>query len=444
VSALLAGQKDLPPVKRLVVLPSSSLAGVPVEVLLGPQDGYTISYAPSGTLLAWLLAKRQATAPPTRNQPPSLLALADPVFPPAAAPPTSPYPDHGVLLTQVVPDSAADRAGLRKGDVLLKYGTRELNSREDLVAALQQAAPTPGAKEVLLAVWRDGKTLDLTLPPGRFGAGVDRRPAAQALKEDRKFAALLRSTRGGSFDPLPGTRREVRALVQALQTRDKDAAVTTLFGSDANEQRLAELLAGDKPAPFRYLHLATHSVADDRFALRSALILAQDKLPDPLEQVLHDKPVYDGRLTAAEVLQHWNLDAELVVLSACQSGRGKHEGGEGFVGFSQALLLAGARSVVVSLWKVDDTATALLMQRFYQNLLGSRTGLDQPMPKAEALHEAKQWLRELPAEQVQKLIEQLPPGERGERVKARAPAGSAKPYAHPHYWAAFILIGDPN
>jgi tetratricopeptide (TPR) repeat protein len=444
VSASLAGQGDLPPVKQLVVLPSPALAGVPLEVLLGARDNHTVSYAPSGTLLAWLLGKRQALPAATRNQSPTLLALADPVLPPAAAPPVGPYPDHGVLLTQVVPDSAADRAGLRKGDVLLKYGTRELNSPEDLVAAIQSFAQGPGAKEVHVAVWRDGKTLDLTMSPGQFAVRIDRRPAAQALKEDQEFAALLRSTRGGNFEPLPGTRREVRAVVQALQARDKDAAVTTLFGSDANEQRLAELLAGDKPAPCRYLHLATHGVADDRFALRSALILSQDKLPDPLEQVLHDRPVYDGRLTAAEVMQHWNLDAELVVLSACQSGRGKHEGGEGFVGFSQALLLAGARSVVLSLWKVDDNATALLMQRFYQNLLGSRTGLDQPMPKAEALGEAKLWLRELPAEQVQKLLEQLPSGERGERVKARAPAGSAKPYAHPHYWAAFILIGDPN
>jgi tetratricopeptide (TPR) repeat protein len=442
VSAVLARQTDLPPVKHLVVLPSP--AGVPLEVLLGPRDNCTVSYAPSGTLLAWLLTKRQAPPRAVRNQAPALLALADPVFPRVADPPVGPYPDHGVLLTQVVPDSAADRAGLRKGDVLLKYGTRELNSPEDLVAAIQSFAQGPGAKEVRVAVWRDSKTMDLTVAPGRLGAGMDRRPAPQGLKEDQEFAALLRSARGGGFDPLPGTRREVRAVVQALQARDKDAAVTTLFGSDANEQRLAELLAGDKPAPFRYIHLATHGLADDRFAMQSALILSQDKLPDPLEQVLHDKPVYDGRLTAGEVMQHWNLDAELVVLSACQSGRGKHEGGEGFVGFSQALLLAGARSVVLSLWKVDDTATALLMQRLYQNLLGSRTGLDQPMPKAEALREAKLWLRELPAEEVRKLIEQLPPGERGERVKARAPAGSVKPYAHPHCWAAFILIGDPN
>ena len=72
---------------------------------------------------------------------------------------------------------------------------------------------------------------------------------------------------------------------------------------------------------------------------------------------------------------------------------GKYEKGEGFVGFAQALILAGSRSVCLSLWKVDDTATALLMGRFYENLLGKREGLTRPMPKGVALAEAKAWLR---------------------------------------------------
>ena len=91
----------------------------------------------------------------------------------------------------------------------------------------------------------------------------------------------------------------------------------------------------------------------------------------------------------------WKLNAELVTLSACRSGLGRQSGGEGYLGFSQAFFLAGSPSVVLSLWKVDDAATALLMTRFYQNLLGRRDGLDQPLPKAEALGEAKQWLRGL-------------------------------------------------
>src|SRR5947209_3366965 len=104
------------------------------------------------------------------------------------------------------------------------------------------------------------------------------------------------------------------------------------------------------------------------------------------------RPIGGGRSTAGEVLATWRLRAELVVLSACETGVGRYGGGEGFVGLSQALLLAGTRSVVLSLWQVHDTATALLMTRFYQNILGKRDGLGKPMPKAVALREAKTWL----------------------------------------------------
>jgi CHAT domain-containing protein len=116
------------------------------------------------------------------------------------------------------------------------------------------------------------------------------------------------------------------------------------------------------------------------------------------------------------------------------------------LGFAQAFLLAGARSVCLTLWKVDDTATALLMDRFYQNLLGKRDGLDQPMPKAEALAEAKQWLRTLSREEAERLWDGMTSGvERGtgEPAIPLVPADD-HPYSHPRYWAAFVLIGDPE
>jgi CHAT domain-containing protein len=103
--------------------------------------------------------------------------------------------------------------------------------------------------------------------------------------------------------------------------------------------------------------------------------------------------VPDGRVTAEQIVRTWELDADLVVLSACEAGLGRSAGGEGYLGFTQALFAKGARSVVLSLWKVDDRATALLMKRFYQNLLGKRQDLNAAMPKAEALGEAKVWLR---------------------------------------------------
>jgi CHAT domain-containing protein len=323
----LGATTDLPAVRHLIILPSPRMAGIPAEALLAAraeqQPRYTISYAPSGTLFAWLQEKRkEAQARDKKGDAPRLLALGDPVF-------------------------------------------------------------------------------------------------AQ------------------SWPRLAGSGREVAAIARLFDQPDK------LLGSRASEQQLEELSASGRLQEYRYLHLATHGLLDPKIALHSALILSQDNLPDPLQQVLAGKRAYDGRLTAEQILRTWKLDAELVTLSACQTGLGKYEGGEGYLGFAQALFLAGGRSLVLSLWKVNDDATALLMTRFYENLLGKRKGLDKPLPKAEALREAKEWLRGLTAKEVDQALVQLPRGK--PRAKPAAPVSAAvHPYAHPYYWAAFILIGDPQ
>jgi CHAT domain-containing protein len=178
-------------------------------------------------------------------------------------------------------------------------------------------------------------------------------------------------------------------------------------------------------------------------------------LPDPQQQLLSGKPIYDGRLTAEEMLRSWHLNSELVTLSACQTALGKYERGEGFVGFAQALILCGSRSVCLSLWKVDDAATALLMQRFYTNLLGKREGLKGPMGKAAALRQAKEWLRSLSRAEALRVAAEVSQGvERGKgrprQTLLPAPPEPAlavkddRPYTHPYYWAAFVLIGDPD
>ncbi len=125
------------------------------------------------------------------------------------------------------------------------------------------------------------------------------------------------------------------------------------------------------------------------------------------------------------------------------------------MGFTQALLMSGARSVCLSLWKVDDTATGLLMMRFYANLLGRRSGLSGPMPKAEALREANAWLRGLSRAEMLAAAAELSGGiARGKDAPARQPADldpaasasgdTDRPYASPHFWAAFVLAGDPD
>jgi CHAT domain-containing protein len=267
---------------------------------------------------------------------------------------------------------------------------------------------------------------------------------------------MLVASRGGGedFEPLPGTRYEVEALARLFRSDDRPTRI--LLGADASEQELDRLASSGELRQFGFIHLAMHGVIDEDVPTRSAVILTQTGLPDPLEQVLHQKPVFDGRLLVREIQHGWELKAELVTLSACETALGREAGGEGFVGFTQALLMSGTRSVCLSLWKVDDTATSLLMQRFYANLLGRRPGLTAPMPKAEALREAKIWLRGLRRSEVLALTAEQSGGiERGKGTKARksgdvatstVPAGgdNDRPYEPPHFWAAFVLAGDPD
>jgi CHAT domain-containing protein len=106
--------------------------------------------------------------------------------------------------------------------------------------------------------------------------------------------------------------------------------------------------------------------------------------------------------------------------------------------------------VVLSQWKVDDAATTLLMVRFYRNLLGKREGLASPLPPGRALAEAQGWLRNLTFEQARARLDSLAPlwDRRGRGTIADAPRRGRKanlrPFAHPHYWSAFVLIGDPG
>jgi CHAT domain-containing protein/tetratricopeptide (TPR) repeat protein len=254
-----------------------------------------------------------------------------------------------------------------------------------------------------------------------------------------------RVDRGQDWSDLPGTKVEVARLSELFPF----GTATVLTDSDASEQRLRALQDSGELSKFRYLHIAAHGEANDAAAFQSALILSQDQ--SPTDEIAADATTFDGRLTAREILDTWTLDADLVTLSACESGLGHEGGGDGLLGFAQALLLAGSRSICLSLWKVDDTATALLMDRFYQNLLGKRPGLSAPMPKAEALAEAKQWLRDLPGDKAAQLSAQFAANvSRGAGRKTLPllppPVESADPtpYSHPRFWAAFVLIGDPD
>jgi CHAT domain-containing protein len=306
---------------------------------------------------------------------------------------------------------------------------------------------------VPIEVWRNGKTLgEMRLDPGKLGVVISDDSPAAAMRKHRELEQLADVRHGEKLQPLPGTRLEVAALA-ALLPKDR---VRSMLGSDASEQQLDAMAAAGNLKDFRLLHFATHGTIDPVSAAHSALELARDRLPGPEEQAKRaaaGEKVLTGQLTVGEIAKSWELDADLVTLSACQTALGPQGGGEGLLGFSQVLLAKGARSLLLSLWKVDDTATALLMTRFYQKLLGKRDGLDKGMPKAAALREAKQWLRRLPRAELEQLAGALARGEVRASEEA-APKGRAvlpvvlpkgdTPYAHPYYWAAFILMGDPD
>jgi tetratricopeptide (TPR) repeat protein/CHAT domain-containing protein len=259
-------------------------------------------------------------------------------------------------------------------------------------------------------------------------------------------------TGDAEFTPLPGTKREVEAIARLFESENR--LTKSLLGSKASEPELDRLASTGELGRFGVIHLATHAVIDEEMPGRSAVILTQTGLPDPLEQVMNHKPVFDGRLTVREIQRAWDLKADLVTLSACETATGPLAGGEGFVGFIQALLMSGARGVCLSLWRVDDQATTLLMARFYQNILGKGAGLSKPMPKAEALQEAKHWLRSLTADHVDSEWAALERGgirplAKGAGAPARKDPASTKPsvmrpYDHPYFWAAFVLVGDPD
>jgi CHAT domain-containing protein len=140
------------------------------------------------------------------------------------------------------------------------------------------------------------------------------------------------------------------------------------------------------------IHLAAHGLLPEDRPNHSGLSLSFDG--DPAE---------DGLLQVFEIFR-LRLQADLVVLSACDSGRGKHLRGEGVLGLTRAFLYAGASSLVVSLWQAADSPTADLMLSFHRKLRGGRS-------KADALRSAK--------------LEAIQSGV----------------HAHPFYWAPFVLMG---
>lgn len=238
-------------------------------------------------------------------------------------------------------------------------------------------------------------------------------------------ASTSRSVIGGNtrygVEYLPGTLKEVEDI--SVNFTNKPRVLTELKGTEESFKALAG-------SPIDIIHLATHGffwtqevaeerdyvafltrnkdkkqTEEDKALLRSGLFLSganiglrgEEQLPDDVE---------DGVLTAQE-LSNINLGSvDMVVMSACESGLGETSG-EGVFGLQRGFKLAGANTLLMSLWKVDDTATQLLMKEFYKNYLSGKS-------KLESLRLAQQSLRNNPE------------------------------YSDPEYWAAFILLDGIN
>ncbi|MCH7725661.1 MAG: CHAT domain-containing protein [Planctomycetes bacterium] len=249
-----------------------------------------------------------------------------------------------------------------------------------------------------------------------------------------RSTAMVRGER--SFDQLDATAGEI-AAIKELFTRlfkPQDDEIKTLSRTQSTEAIFR------KAAPGYYnLHLATHGFfADPTKKSATKADPAQRQLQLSHQRVTghhpgllsglafaganrkHDPDKDDGILTAEEIVTIRLDGCDLVVLSACETGLGKVAGGEGLLGVQRAFQVAGARSTVASLWKVDDAATRQLMERFYRNYW------EREMGKLEALREAQLWMLR----------------ERGSRGLTDLDQDKEIKRLPPFYWAAFVLSGD--
>lgn len=229
----------------------------------------------------------------------------------------------------------------------------------------------------------------------RFDMSRKQRTNANAQQEVAPVEA--EGTRSG-IAQLPGTQKEVD-LIQVMAATD--GLVTELLTD--NEANEANVKAIRNPA---ILHLATHGEFDqisraDTY-LKSKLILAGAADSEPL--LMTDYQLYeDGFLTAYEVTQLELTETRLVVLSACETGLGEIQSGEGVWGLQRAFQLAGVNTVMGSLWKISDEATVTYMEVFYKTYLANQ---DITLAYYAAMRATRQ------------------------------------EYGHPYYWGAFTLTGS--
>jgi CHAT domain-containing protein len=196
------------------------------------------------------------------------------------------------------------------------------------------------------------------------------------------------------LQPLPEAAAQVRALGRLY-----GQSLSKVYTGPAAKEELVK----EQSSRYRILHLATHGIFNDASPMYSNVMLSQTPGKDD----------EDGLLEAWEMMD-LDLNADLVVLSACETARGRVGAGEGVIGMTWALFVAGCPRTVVSQWKVEASSTSALMVEFHKRFM-TRYGVTQPrVSTAEAMRQAALKVMRNPE------------------------------YSHPFYWGGFVVIGDGN
>jgi CHAT domain-containing protein len=288
-------------------------------------------------------------------------------------------------------------SGAEPQTLLVEHEIVNLPSASTLATLRRETAGRKPA-EKSLAVLADpvfkGDDTRVRRDVGKAGA-KGKAKSADSDKTDIAFLQMTRSGRElgvidseGGFGRLLSTRREAAAISALVPERERMRAMD--FEASRTTALRPEL------GEYRIVHFATHGLLNNVHPELSGIVLSLvDEEGRPQDGFLRLQDIYNLKLSA-----------ELVVLSACQTGLGKEIKGEGLVGLARGFMYSGAPRVVASLWKVDDLATAELMKLFYQRML------KDGMPAGAALRSAQLEL------------------------------SRQKRWASPYYWAGFILQGE--
>jgi CHAT domain-containing protein/Flp pilus assembly protein TadD len=309
----------------------------------------------------------------------------------------------GLKLSQMLLQPVANKLGNKRllivGDGILEYipfaalpGCKDGTCNDSLPLVSQHEivhAPSVSTLAILRNEQRRKPTKTLAIIADPVFDTKDERFKVIAIRDKLPLeTALNRAANDDKFKRLLGTRKEAEDIMKLVPSADR----TVQFDFDANR----EFATSSELGKYRYILFATHGIFDSERPELSGVVLAGvDKKGQSQNGFLRLNDIFN-----------LNLSADLVVLSACETGLGKQIGGEGLVGLTRGFMYAGSPRVVVSLWQVSDESTAVLMTKFYTKIL------QEKLTPAAALR------------------------------SAQLEMSQDKKYADPYYWAGFTLQGE--